>query len=194
MGTSSRAPIERIGPARLVYSCAYGDLYNDAVAGPDGQVGTYLRWSWNGAGVIVVPTDGHRLYLWPMYRYPIGAQSLEFPRGAAEKGESEQDAAARELAEETGFTAITTQALGRTHADTGLIASSSTIVLARIDAARPGQARPEATEAITGPSAALTVAEMSDAVRTGRVRCALTIAAFIQAALHLGESPLGDLT
>lgn len=194
MSTSSRAPIERVGPAHVVYSSAYGDLYNDAVTGPDGRAGTYLRWSWSGSGVIVVPTDGHRLYLWPMYRYPIGAESLEFPRGAAEKGESEADAAVRELAEETGFVALATQTLGRTHADTGLIANSNAVVLAHIDSARPGEARPEATEAITGSSVALTVAEMSYAVQTERVQCALTIAAFIQAALHLGKSPLGDLT
>jgi 8-oxo-dGDP phosphatase len=184
---SLRAPIERIGPPNPVYSCPYGRLYNDTVAGPDGRRGTYLRWAWNGAGVIVVPTDGRRLYLWPMYRYPIGAESLEFPRGAVEAGESEADAATRELAEETGFSAVRTEVLGRAHADTGLITGSNTVVLAKIDADCPGRSHLEATEAIAGPSVALTADGMNDLVRCGRITCALTIAAFVHALPHLGE-------
>ncbi len=187
MDTSRRAPIQRIGPPNLVYSCRYGCLYNDIVAGPSGRQGTYLRWAWNGAGVIVVPTDGRRLYLWPMYRYPIGAESLEFPRGAVETGESEADAAARELAEETGFTAIGTVVLGRAHADTGLITGSNAVVLAQINADRPGRTRLEATEAVAGPAIALTAAAMNDLVRSGGITCALTIAAFVHALPHLGD-------
>lgn len=75
-----------------------------------------------------------------MYRYPIGAESLEFPRGAVEPDESVTDAAARELSEETG------------------------------------------------PSTALTAAEMSDLARRGDITCALTIAAFVQALPYVGDS------
>src|SRR5690349_5776890 len=103
MGAVARALIRRVGPPNLVYPTRYGCLYDDAVVGPTGRQGTYLRWEWKGAGAVIVPTDGQRLYLWPMYRYPIGCESLEFPRGAAEPDETVTDAAARELAEETGF-------------------------------------------------------------------------------------------
>jgi ADP-ribose pyrophosphatase len=184
---SQQAPIERIGPPNLVYSSRYGSLYDDFVTGPAGQPGTYLRWAWTGAGVIVVPTDGQRLYLWPMYRYPISAQSLEFPRGAVEADESVTDAAARELVEETGFTAVTTEVLGRAHADTGLIASNNVVVLAKIDTIRPGQSRLEPTEAIAGPAVPLTVAEIGNRIRSSDITCALTIAAFVHALPHVGD-------
>jgi ADP-ribose diphosphatase len=180
------APISRVGLPNEVYSCTYGRLYNDAVTGPDGRGGTYLRWVWAGGGVVAVPTDGSRVYLWPMYRYPIGSQSLEFPRGAMEAGESAAEAAARELCEETGFTAVTAEAIGTVHADTGLITTSNAVVLAHIDAARPGRSRLEATEAVAGPSVAVTGQEMNDLIRRGGVTCALTIAAFVHALPHLG--------
>jgi ADP-ribose pyrophosphatase len=183
----ARALIERIGPPNAVYSSRYGCLYDDAVAGPSGRQGTYLRWEWESAGVVIAPTDGQRLYLWPMYRYPIGSESLEFPRGAVEPNESVADAAVRELAEETGFVAVRTAVLGCAHADTGLIAASSTVVLAYIDADRPGQPRLEATEAIAGPSTALTARQMSESVRSGAITCALTIAAFVHALPYLGD-------
>lgn len=170
-----------------MYSSPYGFLYNDTVVGATGRPGTYLRWAWRGAGVVVVPTDGQRLYLWPMYRYPIGAESLEFPRGAVEAGESVTDAAARELSEETGFIANRTMVLGRLHAETGLISSSNTIVLAHIDGARPGTPRLEANEAIAGPATVLTIAEMGTRVRGGDITCAQTIAAFVHALPHLGD-------
>lgn len=180
-----RRPIERVGQPNEVYTCPYGRLYNDAVIGPTGKKGTYLRWAWNGPGVVVVPTDGRRLYLWPMFRYPIGEESLEFPRGATEAGESVTDAAARELIEETGFTATSTMILGRAHADTGLITSSNTVVLAHIDIDSPGASQLEATEAITGPSLALTPDEMISRISGGSITCSLTISAFVHAIPHV---------
>jgi ADP-ribose pyrophosphatase len=182
-----RATIERVGAANLVYSSRYGVLYDDKVLGATGREGSYLRWAWSGAGVVVVPTDGQRLYLWPMYRYPIGAESMEFPRGAVENGESVTDAAARELSEETGFIATSAMLLGQVHADTGLVASSTAIVLAQVDGTRSCPPRPEATEAIAGPAAALTAAELSHRVRGGGITCALTIAAFVHAMPHLRD-------
>jgi len=186
--SAAAALIKRIGPPNVVYTSRYGQLYDDNVEGTDGQQGTYLRWTWAGAGVVVVPTDGQRLYLWPMYRYPIGAQSLEFPRGAGEADESPADTAARELAEETGFTPVKTSVLGALHADTGLIADRISIVLAHIDATQPGPSRLEATEAIAGPAIALTVNGVAELIRDGGVTCALTIAAFYHAIPHLGDT------
>ena len=188
MKASAAALIKQIGAPNVVYTSRYGRLYDDNVEGTDGRMGTYLRWVWAGAGVVVVPTDGQRLYLWPMYRYTIGAQSLEFPRGAGEAGESPAEAAARELSEETGFTPVKTIALGILHADTSLIANSASIVLAHIDAARPGPSRLEATEAVAGPAIALTVSGMAELIRGGGITCSLTIAAYFHAIPYLRET------
>jgi 8-oxo-dGTP pyrophosphatase MutT (NUDIX family) len=122
-----------------------------------------------------------------MYRYPIGAESLEFPRGAVESGESITDAAARELSEETGFIAASVELLGQVHADTGLIADSAAIVLALLDRERSLPPNPEAAEAINGPAIALTAAELSRRICSGDITCGLTIAASVHALPHLGS-------
>jgi len=58
--------------------------------------------SW--AAVIALTMDG-QLVLVEQYRHGLGATSLELPGGVIDEGELPQDAARRELREETGFTA-----------------------------------------------------------------------------------------
>ena len=48
----------------------------------------------------------------PTYRYPIGAVSWELPRGGRDPDESVEEAAIRELLEETGLAAASTTHLG----------------------------------------------------------------------------------
>ncbi|ERO60712.1 MULTISPECIES: NUDIX hydrolase [Pseudomonas] len=76
-------------------------------------------------GVVAIPTlaDG-RLMLADLRRRAIGGQSIEFPRGAIDAGESPCDAAARELLEETGWQASQVRQLGLLHSNTSLIASA----------------------------------------------------------------------
>src|SRR4051794_13499119 len=59
--------------------------------------------SW--ACVIALTPDG-RLVLVEQYRHGAGGVTLELPAGDCEAGEDPADAAARELAEETGYRAI----------------------------------------------------------------------------------------
>lgn len=173
-------PIARSGDPVHVYSCGYGSLYNDNIVGPTGKDGTYLRWVWNTSGVVVVPTNGMHLYLWEMYRYPIGRASLEFPRGALEVDESVVVAAARELLEETGFHASSTSLIGELHADTGLISNACSVVLAHIPDER-GNSRLEVTEAVSAVPKAVTTDEMFDLIAAGQLTCSITIAAFVLA-------------
>ncbi|WP_085596547.1 MULTISPECIES: NUDIX hydrolase [unclassified Pseudomonas] len=76
-------------------------------------------------GVVAIPTlaDG-RLMLVDLRRRAIGGQSIEFPRGAIDAGESPCAAAARELLEETGWQASQVRQLGLLHSNTSLIASA----------------------------------------------------------------------
>jgi len=63
--------------------------------------------------VVVLPmhTDG-RVVLVRQYRYPTGRVLLELPAGKLDAGEKPLDCARRELAEETGYRAVSWQALG----------------------------------------------------------------------------------
>jgi ADP-ribose pyrophosphatase len=84
-------------------------------------------------GVVAVPTlaDG-RLMLVNLKRRAIGSQSIEFPRGAIDAGESAVDAAARELLEETGWQASHVRELGLLHSNTSLIASAVAVCQVQI--------------------------------------------------------------
>ncbi len=115
-----------------VFSNEYGTLYNDEVRGPSGSLGNYLRWKWNGTGVVVVPVFDGKLALARMYRYSPGILSIEFPGGGIEEGESVEAAAERELLEEFGLQADKIILLGKVYPDTGILSGAVNIALAFI--------------------------------------------------------------
>lgn len=54
--------------------------------------------------VLVIPLKEERLMLVKQYRYPIDQWTWEFPQGGCEVDETIQEAARREIEEETGYT------------------------------------------------------------------------------------------
>jgi ADP-ribose pyrophosphatase len=84
----------------------------------------YVEFNKTTYGVVVVPQFPNGDYL--LVRLPrlaVFGESLEFPRGGIDTGESTQQTAIREMREETGYAieAIDAHYLGRIGADTGLI-------------------------------------------------------------------------
>ncbi|NUO03104.1 MAG: NUDIX hydrolase [Saprospiraceae bacterium] len=65
----------------------------------------------DAANIVAVTPDGHIVFV-RQYRFGIGADTLELPGGAVDAGEPQADAAMRELAEETGYTAPEWRLLG----------------------------------------------------------------------------------
>lgn len=86
----------------------------------------------NGVVTIPILPDG-RLMLAELRRRAIGGQSIEFPRGAIDPGETVHDAAARELLEETGWPARNVTQLGLLHSNTSLIACAVAVCRVEID-------------------------------------------------------------
>lgn len=71
---------------------------------PDGSTGDYIVMDakdW----VVVIPVNGENFLMVRQWRHGEKALSIEFPGGVIENGEAPEIAAARELKEETGFTA-----------------------------------------------------------------------------------------
>ncbi|MEU0936901.1 MULTISPECIES: NUDIX hydrolase [unclassified Embleya] len=172
----SPAPIRR-QRAVEVFGNRYGRLYNDDVLSPGGRAGKYLRWQWSHTGVVVVARGPAGIALVPTYRYPLGAASLEFPRGGCEAGESPADAGARELREEAGLIAATTRDIGLLHAETGLIESAVHVVSATVLGGPAEVARPETMESVAEP-VWVSHEGMLDLLGQGRVTCGVTLAAF----------------
>ncbi len=136
---------------RLVYQTAWVKVYDDDVVRPDGSAGRYLRVTGAGAegGSHVIPRlpDG-RVLLIKADRYPAGGDVWEFPRGVPDPGESFEQAAARELLEETGLTASILTLLGTLIPDSGILSMRNRIFLADLPVDAESALRLRADEGI----------------------------------------------
>jgi 8-oxo-dGTP pyrophosphatase MutT (NUDIX family) len=173
--------IERLEEV-VVFENQYGRLYNDRVQGPTGETGRYLRWQWQGSGVIVVPVFQGRFALRRMYRYSPGIVSLEFPGGGVEDGEVVEDAARRELEEEFGLAAEHVLILGKVYPDTGILQGAIWVAAAEVldPTIHPPHTRQEAFEAIDDEGELVTWfdrAAFLRAVAGGEIQAGTTLSA-----------------
>lgn len=84
------------------------------------------------AAVILAIDDGHVLLV-EQYRVPLGANCLELPAGLVgdeAEGERVEDAAVRELEEETGYRAARIERIGEFHSSPGMVSESFFLVRA----------------------------------------------------------------
>ncbi|ROP21309.1 hypothetical protein EDD30_7710 [Couchioplanes caeruleus] len=169
-----------------VFGNRFGELFNDAVVSAAGVAGTYLRWRWRSAGVIVLPVHAGDIALVPAYRYLIGDVSLSFPAGRSTPAKPcarpPSGSCAKRLA-------ASTQMLGEVYAETGLIESSCAVV--RVDVRAAVMARPEAMESVAAPRW-LSSGDTRQAIVSGEIRCGLTLAALaLYLASPVGHQPAG---
>jgi len=83
------------------------DLIVDQIEYPSGNTGVREIAHHPGGAVAVPLLDDGRVVLVRQLRYPLGEYLLELPAGKLTPGEDPKECAARELAEETGWTAGT---------------------------------------------------------------------------------------
>ncbi|TCO43620.1 8-oxo-dGTP pyrophosphatase MutT (NUDIX family) [Kribbella antiqua] len=163
----------------LVFSNRFGELYDDEVEGPSGDRGNYLRWRWGARGVVVAARSSKGTLFVPAYRYPPGVVSLELPRGGWDVGESLEEAACRELLEESGYVGGQVTERGQIYPDTGLIENAVTV--AEVLIAEPdlgvGEQRAEVMESVA-EAVWLSDDDVLRKVANGELRCSISIAAF----------------
>lgn len=75
---------------------------HDTFERPDGAVGDYYYGVERGMSMAIAMLDSGKIVLALQHRYLEDRQSIEFPAGGIDEGETAREAAARELAEETG--------------------------------------------------------------------------------------------
>ncbi|WP_026369324.1 NUDIX hydrolase [Kallotenue papyrolyticum] len=99
------------------------------LAGNGRRAEFYVLDSPDWVNVVPVTPEG-KILLVAQFRHGTGTISLETPGGLVDAGESPLDAAARELREETGYTARTLRILGATDANPAFMNNRFTAVLA----------------------------------------------------------------
>ena len=124
---------------------------------------------------VIARTPDERVLLVRQWRYGIGAATLEIPGGMVEEGEAPQDAAGRELFEETGYRAGRLTYLGEVEPNPAFITNRCFTFVAE-DLERIGEPEGDGEEELTVESAAL--AEIPQLIVSGAIRHALVIAAF----------------
>src|SRR5262245_19621412 len=85
----------------------------------------------NGGAAVVALTDRLEVVLVKQYRHPIGDYLLELPAGKLEEGDSPDRAAARELEDEAGLSALVWQLLTTAYPAPGYCSEKLYIYLAR---------------------------------------------------------------
>ena len=119
LGNKSR-PWQVLGK-RTLYSSAWINLDQWSVRLPDGSIISdhhVLDYPQAAAGIVPVGDDG-RILLIDHYRFITDTRGWEIPSGRIDSGETVLEAAARELLEETGYTAAEWQVLGKYHPSNG---------------------------------------------------------------------------
>ena len=104
-----------------MYESSWINLHQDTVQLPDGSViedHHVLDYPRPAAGIVPIGHDG-RVLLIDHYRFISKTRGWEIPAGRVNDGEQPEQAAARELVEETGFMAGSVQKLGRYYASIG---------------------------------------------------------------------------
>jgi 8-oxo-dGTP pyrophosphatase MutT (NUDIX family) len=88
------------------FSCPYFDVRQDLVSHTGQHPRHYNSIRMRNFGAVVLPVDQHGLVSFiGQYRYVVGRYTWELPAGGGPVGTNPQDAAQRELKEETGYCA-----------------------------------------------------------------------------------------
>ena len=118
---------------RVIFRNEYIGLRNDKAKRPDGKIVDYgVIGNRDFSGVVCLTTQ-KKLVLVRQYRYPWQAFSWEIPSGVIESGETPEDAAYREIKEETGFSIKELHFLVKSH-PFGMARGWSYLYFAELDA------------------------------------------------------------
>ena len=157
----------------------------DEVELPGGARIEYGVLESGGFAAVVPLTDGGDVVLVRQWRQPLGVFTLELPSGGVDADESPEEAAGRELFEETGFRAEGLERLASVHTSTGRSTEVCHLFVCR--ALKDGRGpRPEPTEFIKVVE--MPLAEAVEGARSGRITDAASVLGLLWAS---GGAALG---
>ena len=152
------------------------DVSRDVIRFPDGFEAERAVVIHPGAVALVVVGDDGRWLLVRQYRHPARRELLEIPAGTRDGDESPEETAAREIREETGYSAATLERLGGTWMAPGFCTEYITYFLATGLHADP---LPADDDEYLSPPVRMTVAEIHAAIDRGEIEDAKTLVALM---------------
>ena len=131
--------------SRSVYENPWISVREDQVLRPDGKPGIYgvVHFKCRAIGVLPVDDEG-RIWLVGQHRYTLDQYSWEIPEGGGPEDESPEEAARRELREETGLVAGHLELMAVAHLSNSV--SDELAYIFRATRLSPGLSDPEGTE------------------------------------------------
>lgn len=124
--------------AGIVAEDHYWIWIRDAVTFPGGIPGVYNRILWKSGltgahGVAIMPVVNNKILININFRHATRSWEMELPRGARKDTETNEEAALRELKEETGCISKELRLLGETCPDSGVLVGAVPVYLAKVD-------------------------------------------------------------
>jgi ADP-ribose pyrophosphatase len=166
---------EHLVSSKVLVDGGFLELRLDHVRLPDGGTATreYVRHP--GAVAVLPLFDDGRVLLERQFRYPVGQVMLEIPAGKIDPGEPALTCAARELQEETGYTATEWAFVCKVHNAAAYSDESIEIWFAR--GLRAGEQRLDAGEFIE--VCAMPESEFEGAAASGQITDVKTLVALL---------------
>ena len=160
----------------LVAHGAIIDYYQDTIQVPNGNI---VKWDFikhKGAAAVVPVDDKGRLIMVKQYRNALDRYTLEIPAGGLNgQAEPTMEAAARELAEETGYTAEHMELLLTIRTTVAFCNEKIDIYLAR--GLKEGEQHLDEDEFVR--VGAYTVEELTEKIYAGEIEDSKTVAAIL---------------
>ena len=173
----ARAPWRRL-TTRPVYENRWIRVREDQVELPDGKTTIYGVVECAGCIGVLPFLDDETVVLVGQYRYVFGGFYWEMPTGGMRRGESEEAAVQRELAEEAGYEAARLVKLCAYHTSKSVVDETANIYLA--EGLRPIELPPDPTEFIEVQT--FPFDEVVRMVERGEIMDSMTVVAVLHAA------------